>query len=174
MEWARTQLEVSEELGIAQSVISRLRQRFQDDGQRVFQWNDCYLDPKVFCVDLNECYVDSKVFCVDLNELHVDPKVFCVDLNECHAYPKVFCVDLNKCYVDPKVFCVDLNKCYVDPKVFCVDLNERYADPKVFCGKFRITQHSHRRLLHRTHIPSSLFGTRRSNFWKYHFSYYLR
>ncbi|GFU92641.1 HTH_Tnp_Tc3_2 domain-containing protein [Trichonephila clavipes] len=28
----RTQLEVSEELGIAQSVISRLRQRFQDDG----------------------------------------------------------------------------------------------------------------------------------------------
>ncbi|GFX10112.1 HTH_Tnp_Tc3_2 domain-containing protein [Trichonephila clavipes] len=28
----RTQLEVSEELGIAQSVISRLWQRFQDDG----------------------------------------------------------------------------------------------------------------------------------------------
>ncbi|GFT58300.1 transposable element Tcb1 transposase [Trichonephila clavipes] len=32
MECGRTQLEVSEELGIAQSVISRLSQRFQDDG----------------------------------------------------------------------------------------------------------------------------------------------
>ncbi|GFT29974.1 transposable element Tcb1 transposase [Trichonephila clavipes] len=32
LEWGPTQLEVSEELGIAQSVISRLRQRFQDDG----------------------------------------------------------------------------------------------------------------------------------------------
>ncbi|GFU22497.1 transposable element Tcb1 transposase [Trichonephila clavipes] len=31
LEWRRTQLEVSEELGIAQSVISRLWQRFQDD-----------------------------------------------------------------------------------------------------------------------------------------------
>ncbi|GFX34609.1 uncharacterized protein TNCV_3658471 [Trichonephila clavipes] len=32
LEWGRTQLEVSEELGIAQSVISRLWQRFQGDG----------------------------------------------------------------------------------------------------------------------------------------------
>ncbi|GFU61752.1 transposable element Tcb1 transposase [Trichonephila clavipes] len=32
LECERTQLEVSEELGIAQSVISRLWQRFQDDG----------------------------------------------------------------------------------------------------------------------------------------------
>ncbi|GFW89938.1 uncharacterized protein TNCV_864681 [Trichonephila clavipes] len=32
MECGRTQLEVSEEFGIAQSVISRLWQRFQDDG----------------------------------------------------------------------------------------------------------------------------------------------
>ncbi|GFW43074.1 uncharacterized protein TNCV_1474691 [Trichonephila clavipes] len=32
LEWGRTQLEVSEELGITQSVISRLWQRFQDDG----------------------------------------------------------------------------------------------------------------------------------------------
>ncbi|GFX48171.1 transposable element Tcb1 transposase [Trichonephila clavipes] len=32
LEWGRTQLEVSEELGIAQSSISRLWQRFQDDG----------------------------------------------------------------------------------------------------------------------------------------------
>ncbi|GBM90742.1 hypothetical protein AVEN_197247-1 [Araneus ventricosus] len=32
LESGRTQLEVSEELGIAQSVISRLLQRFQDDG----------------------------------------------------------------------------------------------------------------------------------------------
>ncbi|GFU90254.1 HTH_Tnp_Tc3_2 domain-containing protein [Trichonephila clavipes] len=31
-ECGRTQLEVSEELGIAQNVISRLWQRFQDDG----------------------------------------------------------------------------------------------------------------------------------------------
>ncbi|GFU85147.1 HTH_Tnp_Tc3_2 domain-containing protein [Trichonephila clavipes] len=30
--WTYTQLEVSEELGIDQSVISRLWQRFQDDG----------------------------------------------------------------------------------------------------------------------------------------------
>ncbi|GFX10968.1 uncharacterized protein TNCV_512281 [Trichonephila clavipes] len=32
LECGRTQLEVSEELGIAQSVISRLWQQFQDDG----------------------------------------------------------------------------------------------------------------------------------------------
>ncbi|GFV85449.1 uncharacterized protein TNCV_3772731 [Trichonephila clavipes] len=32
LECGRTQMEVSEELGIAQSVISRLWQRFQDDG----------------------------------------------------------------------------------------------------------------------------------------------
>ncbi|GFS68132.1 HTH_Tnp_Tc3_2 domain-containing protein [Trichonephila clavipes] len=32
LQCGRTQLEVSEELGIAQSVISRLWQRFQDDG----------------------------------------------------------------------------------------------------------------------------------------------
>ncbi|GFX36508.1 HTH_Tnp_Tc3_2 domain-containing protein [Trichonephila clavipes] len=32
LECGRTQLEVSEELGVAQSVISRLWQRFQDDG----------------------------------------------------------------------------------------------------------------------------------------------
>ncbi|GFW66094.1 uncharacterized protein TNCV_589201 [Trichonephila clavipes] len=32
VECGRTQLEVYEELGIAQSVIFRLRQRFQDDG----------------------------------------------------------------------------------------------------------------------------------------------
>ncbi|GFW25116.1 HTH_Tnp_Tc3_2 domain-containing protein [Trichonephila clavipes] len=32
LECGRTQLEVSEELGIAQSVISRLWHRFQDDG----------------------------------------------------------------------------------------------------------------------------------------------
>ncbi|GFW31251.1 uncharacterized protein TNCV_2578321 [Trichonephila clavipes] len=32
LECGRTQLEVSEKLGIAQSVISRLLQRFQDDG----------------------------------------------------------------------------------------------------------------------------------------------
>ncbi|GFS77457.1 acetylcholinesterase-1 [Trichonephila clavipes] len=38
LEWGRTQLEVSEELGIAQSVISRLWQRFQDDGNV----NRCY------------------------------------------------------------------------------------------------------------------------------------
>ncbi|GFU43683.1 cubilin [Trichonephila clavipes] len=32
LEWERTELEVSEELGIDQSIISRLWQRFQDDG----------------------------------------------------------------------------------------------------------------------------------------------
>ncbi|GFT32331.1 HTH_Tnp_Tc3_2 domain-containing protein [Trichonephila clavipes] len=32
LEWGRTQLEVSEELGITQNVISRLWQRFQNDG----------------------------------------------------------------------------------------------------------------------------------------------
>ncbi|GFU58105.1 transposable element Tcb1 transposase [Trichonephila clavipes] len=38
LECGRTQLEVSEELGIAQSVISRLWQRFPDDGNV----NRCY------------------------------------------------------------------------------------------------------------------------------------
>ncbi|GFV37000.1 uncharacterized protein TNCV_3543311 [Trichonephila clavipes] len=35
LECGRTQLEVSEELGIAHNVISRLSQRFQDDGNAV-------------------------------------------------------------------------------------------------------------------------------------------
>ncbi|GFY13898.1 uncharacterized protein TNCV_986701 [Trichonephila clavipes] len=34
LEYGRTQLDVSEELGIAQSIISRLWQPFQDDGNR--------------------------------------------------------------------------------------------------------------------------------------------
>ncbi|GFS65527.1 HTH_Tnp_Tc3_2 domain-containing protein [Trichonephila clavipes] len=38
LECGRTQLEISEELGIAQSVISRLWQRFQDDGNVI----SCY------------------------------------------------------------------------------------------------------------------------------------
>ncbi|KFM66004.1 Transposable element Tcb1 transposase, partial [Stegodyphus mimosarum] len=37
LECGRTQLEVSDELGIAQSVISRLWQRFQDDGNTVYR-----------------------------------------------------------------------------------------------------------------------------------------
>ncbi|GFU32334.1 uncharacterized protein TNCV_4699141 [Trichonephila clavipes] len=50
LECGRTQLEVSEEVGITQSVISRLCQRFQDDGNvsrcystgrpRVTTWNE--------------------------------------------------------------------------------------------------------------------------------------
>ncbi|GFW21105.1 uncharacterized protein TNCV_2703431 [Trichonephila clavipes] len=32
LEWGRTQLEVSAEVGIAQSIISRLWERFQEDG----------------------------------------------------------------------------------------------------------------------------------------------
>ncbi|GFU01749.1 HTH_Tnp_Tc3_2 domain-containing protein [Trichonephila clavipes] len=46
LEWGRTQLEVSEELGIAQSVLSRLWQRFQDDGngcQMCFTYRNCSL-----------------------------------------------------------------------------------------------------------------------------------
>ncbi|GFW58142.1 transposable element Tcb1 transposase [Trichonephila clavipes] len=39
LECGRTQLEVSEELGIAQSVISRLWQRFQDDGNKQTEHN---------------------------------------------------------------------------------------------------------------------------------------
>ncbi|GFV43829.1 transposable element Tcb1 transposase [Trichonephila clavipes] len=39
LECGRTQLEVSEELGITQSVISRLWQRFQDDGNTPQQWS---------------------------------------------------------------------------------------------------------------------------------------
>ncbi|GFU50935.1 transposable element Tcb1 transposase [Trichonephila clavipes] len=37
LECGRTQLEVSEELGIAQSVISRLSQQFQDDGNNTIE-----------------------------------------------------------------------------------------------------------------------------------------
>ncbi|GFS51516.1 transposable element Tcb1 transposase [Trichonephila clavipes] len=39
LKYGRTQLEVSEEHGIAQSVISRLWQRFQDDGNTPRQWS---------------------------------------------------------------------------------------------------------------------------------------
>ncbi|GFV88368.1 uncharacterized protein TNCV_1241811 [Trichonephila clavipes] len=46
----RTQLEVSEELGIAQSVISRLWQRFQDDGNV----SRCYSTGRPRVTTLNE------------------------------------------------------------------------------------------------------------------------
>ncbi|GFV34076.1 uncharacterized protein TNCV_639871 [Trichonephila clavipes] len=42
LECGRTQLEVSEELGIAQSVISRLWQRFLDDGNSVTMTGHIY------------------------------------------------------------------------------------------------------------------------------------
>ncbi|GFV92703.1 uncharacterized protein TNCV_1375531 [Trichonephila clavipes] len=41
LECGRTQLEVSEELGIVQSVISRLWQRFQDDGNGSRCYSTC-------------------------------------------------------------------------------------------------------------------------------------
>ncbi|GFU20042.1 HTH_Tnp_Tc3_2 domain-containing protein [Trichonephila clavipes] len=41
LESGRTQLEVSEELGIAQSVISRLWKRFQDDGNMSRCYSTC-------------------------------------------------------------------------------------------------------------------------------------
>ncbi|GFV65303.1 uncharacterized protein TNCV_4573031 [Trichonephila clavipes] len=44
LECGRTQLEVSEELGIAQSVTSRLWQRFQDDGNSVTMTGHIYRD----------------------------------------------------------------------------------------------------------------------------------
>ncbi|GFX17952.1 uncharacterized protein TNCV_2294001 [Trichonephila clavipes] len=43
LDWGCTQLEVSEELGIAQSVISRFWQRFQEDGNV----SRCYGRPRV-------------------------------------------------------------------------------------------------------------------------------
>ncbi|GFV73258.1 uncharacterized protein TNCV_317781 [Trichonephila clavipes] len=48
LECGRTQLEVSEELGIAQSVISRLWQRFQDDGNDITR-----MDWPAYSPDLN-------------------------------------------------------------------------------------------------------------------------
>ncbi|GFV49411.1 uncharacterized protein TNCV_1265401 [Trichonephila clavipes] len=50
LECGRTQLEVSEELGIAQSVISRLWQRFQDDGNV----SRCYSTGRPRVTTLNE------------------------------------------------------------------------------------------------------------------------
>ncbi|GFW15688.1 transposable element Tcb1 transposase [Trichonephila clavipes] len=50
LECGRTQLEVSEELGIAQSVISRLWQRFQDDGNV----SRCYSTGHPLVTTLNE------------------------------------------------------------------------------------------------------------------------
>ncbi|GFU08432.1 uncharacterized protein TNCV_2901761 [Trichonephila clavipes] len=44
LECGRTQLEVSKELGIAQSVISKLWQRFQDDGNSVTMTGHIYRD----------------------------------------------------------------------------------------------------------------------------------
>ncbi|GFU57558.1 uncharacterized protein TNCV_3637201 [Trichonephila clavipes] len=44
LECGRTQLEVSEELGISQSVISRLWKRFQDDGNSVTMTGHIYRD----------------------------------------------------------------------------------------------------------------------------------
>ncbi|GFW14681.1 uncharacterized protein TNCV_1561441 [Trichonephila clavipes] len=50
LEYGRTQLEESEELGIAQSVISRLWQRFQDDGNM----SRCYITDRPRVTTLNE------------------------------------------------------------------------------------------------------------------------
>ncbi|GFT38414.1 transposable element Tcb2 transposase [Trichonephila clavipes] len=50
LECGRTQLEVSKELGIAQSVISRLWQRFQDDGNV----SRCYSTDRPQVTTLNE------------------------------------------------------------------------------------------------------------------------
>ncbi|GFW84568.1 transposable element Tcb1 transposase [Trichonephila clavipes] len=50
LECGRSQLEVSEELGIAQSVISRLCQRFQDDGNG----SRCYSTGHLRVTTLNE------------------------------------------------------------------------------------------------------------------------
>ncbi|GFU91447.1 uncharacterized protein TNCV_2542151 [Trichonephila clavipes] len=50
LECERTQLEVSEELGIAQSVISRLWQRFQDDGNV----SRCYSTGRLRVITPNE------------------------------------------------------------------------------------------------------------------------
>ncbi|GFV86365.1 transposable element Tcb1 transposase [Trichonephila clavipes] len=50
LECGRTQLEVSEELGITQSVISRLWQRFQDDGNM----SRCYSTSRIRVTTLNE------------------------------------------------------------------------------------------------------------------------
>ncbi|GFY06773.1 cubilin [Trichonephila clavipes] len=50
LECRRTQLEVSEKLGIAQSVISRLWQRFQDDGNV----SRCYRTGRPRVTTLNE------------------------------------------------------------------------------------------------------------------------
>ncbi|GFW34155.1 uncharacterized protein TNCV_288371 [Trichonephila clavipes] len=44
LECGRTQLEVSEELGITQSVISRLWQQFQDDSNSVTMTSHMYRD----------------------------------------------------------------------------------------------------------------------------------
>ncbi|GFV46636.1 uncharacterized protein TNCV_4461 [Trichonephila clavipes] len=69
LECGRTQLEVSEELVIAQSVISRLWQRFQDDGNvircystgrpRVTTPNDRYLAEKTDGAQHQTCLVSS-------------------------------------------------------------------------------------------------------------------
>ncbi|GFW34512.1 uncharacterized protein TNCV_1463631 [Trichonephila clavipes] len=54
LECGRTQLEVSEELGITQNVISRLRQRFQDDGNV----SRCYSTGRPRVTTPNEdCYI---------------------------------------------------------------------------------------------------------------------
>ncbi|GFW89110.1 transposable element Tcb1 transposase [Trichonephila clavipes] len=50
LDCGRTQLEVSEELGIAQSVISRLLQRFQDDGNVI----RCYITGRTLVTTPNE------------------------------------------------------------------------------------------------------------------------
>ncbi|GFX99947.1 transposable element Tcb1 transposase [Trichonephila clavipes] len=63
LEWGRTQLEVSEELGIAQSVISRLWQRFQDDGNE----SRCYSTGRPRVTTPNE---DRPVGCVPLTATH--------------------------------------------------------------------------------------------------------
>ncbi|GFY10502.1 uncharacterized protein TNCV_2565301 [Trichonephila clavipes] len=53
LECGRTQLEVSEELGIAQSIISKLWQRFQDDDECLQSEDIIRMDWPAYSSDLN-------------------------------------------------------------------------------------------------------------------------
>ncbi|GFV27771.1 transposable element Tcb2 transposase [Trichonephila clavipes] len=81
LECGRTQMEVSEELGIAQSVISRLWQRFQDDGNvsRCYSTSrprvttpkeDQYLAVMYGCLGHIGLYARRPVTCVPLTATH--------------------------------------------------------------------------------------------------------
>ncbi|GFX74226.1 transposable element Tcb1 transposase [Trichonephila clavipes] len=85
LECKRTQLEVSEELGIAQSVITRLWQRFQDDGNKQTEHSIRLVSSALF-IYLYDSFIRQTVYRL-VGHIGLDARrpVRCVPLTATHC-----------------------------------------------------------------------------------------